>query len=365
MDSPEALGFNYDRRFGVEIEINAFDRRDFKKFPLNLKSGELPQGIHYVADLVMKTLKKPVHVGKWHHTHNNYNEWIIKPDSSCGIEVCSPATKGWTGLKDIQTVITALSEDEKVPIDERCSFHVHVNVNDSVHLQVSPEGFGRRVNHERSMKLASIIAHWIKCEPVFMDSVPEDRKRSRFCQCIGMSDLFEHSTEIDPQTLIGRLGSHKYYTLNTYHLNKGKRNTIEFRIIERDGCRDAYLAKNWIRLLVHFVEMTRLLPFPNQFIKGDKWSSLLWLDPRDVMGILGFIGNEYVLSKGMEQTRNWFLARMVSNLKSDLPGVWCEEARGFAYEQVGEIITELGFTEAEMLKHLLPPDARNIANNGT
>ena len=157
--------------------------------------------------------------------------------------------------------------------------------------------------------LGIVMAYWIKCESVFLDSVPVNRKRNRYCQCIGLCDLFDHNTQYGPKDIVRSLGQQKYYTVNTYHLCQNRRPTVEFRIVESEGCLDPYLVKNWIRLLIHFVEVAKRHQMPRPYVQGDKWSSLLWLDPEDVMGFLGFNGG-YELSRGMEQTRNWFLARL-------------------------------------------------------
>lgn len=343
-ESPGRLSFNYGRRFGVEIELNAFDGRDFKKYPLN--KGEFPEGSEYIGQAITKLLAKRVEICKWHHTHDN-TSWVIKPDSSCGIEVCSPVSKGWIGLKEICQVIDMFSQDPKIMADGRCSLHVHVDVNDMCRKQ--GDSLGRPVPGGRIGpldELGTVLAYWIKCESVFLDSVPEPRKRNRYCQCIGMCDEFEAEGNYGPQDVIKILGTQKYYTINTYHLCQHKRTAIEFRIVENEGCKDPYLVKNWVRLLVHFIEVAKRHPFPLEYAPGDKWSGLLWLDPEDVMTLLGFVGG-YELSRGLEQTRNWFLARLNRNLQGNtLSGIWSEAARATAREQIDKMISHLGLRES-------------------
>jgi hypothetical protein len=314
MDSPklEQLSFDeYYRRYGVEIELNATDGR-------SRPPGEnLPEGIHYVGSLVSRTLCVPVEVNKWHHTHHN-PVWVIKPDSSCGLEVCSPVSKGRFGMRNICQVVETLAADSNLSADQRCSLHVHVEVADLTQEE-----------------LAAVLAFWIKCEAVFMDSMPASRKRNRYCQFLGVSELFEHDTEFTPYQLVNKLSGYKYYSINTYHYNKGKRPTIEFRITEAAACRDSYILKNWVRLILHFVEMAKAQPIPGKYREENQWSSLLWLDPRDVFMLLGFLPGQYNLSPEMEETREWFLGRLVANtLHTNLPGVWTDEARMPAYSEV-------------------------------
>ena len=98
MDTTEFFGFDYSRRFGVEIELNSMDGRNR---PLGKNN---PVGADHIANLISRSLKKTAKITKWHHTHNN-EFWVVKPDSSCGIEVCSPVSKGWKGLKEICHVV--------------------------------------------------------------------------------------------------------------------------------------------------------------------------------------------------------------------------------------------------------------------
>lgn len=342
MDEPGRLAFDYARRFGLEIELNALDGRDFKKQPL--QKGELPEGSEYIGIKITELLGKPVDICRWHHTHDNA-VWVIKPDSSCGLEVCSPVSKGWVGLKEICQVVELFRTDPRIKADARCSLHVHVDVSDMCQKQTDRGGnpiFGGRI--QPTDALGTVLAYWVKCEPVFLDSVPAPRKRNRYCQCIGMCDVFDHEAVYSPQDIIQRLGQQKYFTINTFHLVQHKRTAIEFRIVENEGCRDPYLVKNWVRLLVHFIEVAKRHPFPRPYEKGDRWSSLLWLDPEDVMTLLGFVGG-YELSRGLEQTRNWFLARLNKNLSSPLSGVWSEQGRSISRMQIDRMVSNLGLKE--------------------
>jgi hypothetical protein len=347
MDSPAFLDVNYDRRFGVEIELNSFDGRDFKRNPL--QKGELPKGIDYIAHLLMEILNAPVKIAGWHPTHNNFKEWVCKPDSSCGIEICSPANKGWLALVDIERAITGLSNDRNVRIDDRCSLHFHVEVADCVVRDSGTLSHG--IVYEKSLPLASILANWIKCEPIFLDSVPKGRKTNRYCPSLGMGDVFAHNSPLDPERLIISL-SQKYSTVNTYHLVNGKRATLEFRIMDKEGCINSYLTINWIRLLLHFLEMAKNKGLPKMYDRDDAWTSLLWLDTKDVMNFLGFTG-EHKLSSDLEQTRNWFLARLVTNMGTG-SGIWSEKGRSVAKRQLDEVISSLGYSNDEILAFLQP-----------
>ncbi len=273
--------FLYWRPFGVELEINSFDG-------ISTFEGELPKGMPYVANLVSKTLEEYVELRDFGHTHwqsgNGY--WVLKPDNSCGMEVCSPIMQGWNGLKRVCRVVEAFEYDKLIKVDYRCSFHVHLDVGD---LNMG--------------QIARILNWWIKCEPVFMDSVSLSRKDNRYCQYIGLWDWVEERC-FSPSEIIKILGESKYHSINTYHLFSGERTSIEFRIGEGKLCKDAFGAKNWIRLLIHFLEVA----------KEKSPKNLYWLDVDEVFEFLGFNDE---LSEGMKQIRNWFISRLASNTFGD------------------------------------------------
>jgi len=321
MDGLRVLKYDYKRRFGVEIEVNSLSGRDFIDYPLD--KNELPDGIEYIGEKIVKNLKIPVILHQWHPTHNN-NNWVLKPDSSCGIEVCSPVDKGAYGLNQICNVVDLISSDKKITIDDRCSFHLHVNLDDCSETEIT-----------------AILAWWVKCEAAFLDSLPASRKRSRYCQCIGISDVFYHDF-IDYFAINGALGKQKYYTINSFHMNKKKRKSIEFRPLGNEGCKSVEIAKNWIRLLIHFVEMAKNKSLPRPWVDGvsginDPFRGLLWLDPKDVFRFLGFLDCE--LCKELTEVRNWFLKRLKNNIKTDLLGMWSIQGRAKAIEEVDELIS--------------------------
>ncbi len=307
------LSFDCTRRWGVELELN-----DVGGFP----NGKLPEGTYYIANLVRKITDEQVLVHTWGHDHHN-QAWVVKPDGSCGFEVCTPVSKGEHGIRRLTEVIDAIL-DSPAQMDQRCSVHVHVELSD---LDMD--------------QIASVVAWWIKCEAVFLDSVPPWRKKNRFCQFIGISNLFEHDVDYSSTTLVRKIGNCKYYTLNTFHMIEGKRCTIEFRILEEKGCWDAEMTSNWIRLVLHFVDCAVRRGMPNKYKRGNVWSGLLWLDPIDVFDFLGF--REDNLSTVMQDVRDWFIDRLLENTMSiDAHNIMGKEVRKFAYSQTLALAKEFG-----------------------
>lgn len=271
---------NKMRKFGVEIELNSFDQRDFKVDPLF--GREMPDGIEYICNLI-KSTGQPARIENWHHTHDN-QDWVCKPDSSCGIELCSPVLGS---IDNLIKIIEILSVDPKIKIDNRCSFHVHFSIKDCLSNKVMD-----------SEKLAAILAWWIKCESIFFDSMPDSRKTNRYCQFIGISELFEFEDVVRPNLIIEKLGANKYYSSNVYHLLKNNRPTIEFRIADYSACLDSNFASNWIFLLDRFIDRAVCHGLPKNFS---------WINPKEFFEFLD-LNNEI---------KTWFLNRLITNIKSE------------------------------------------------
>lgn len=263
-------------KFGVEIEINSFDNRDFFKIPL--RRGENPIGLEEVADLLSNS-GVDVEIQKWGYNHNNY-KWICKPDASCGIEVCSPVFEQ-DNFKDLISVINLFASDNRIKVDERCSFHVHVET-------------GREEDFYNSNSLSSILAWWIKCEHVFMDFAVPHRKNNKYCRFIGRTELFDHDEKVSAFRVISKL-SDKYLTLNTYHLFNKRRFTLEFRIGE--GTKDEIFVKNWLSIVFKFIDAAKKRQPPEDF---------KWLNHDDVFDFLDFSQKELDL-------KIWFLKRLLLN----------------------------------------------------
>ena len=326
MDQSNLIEFNSNRPFGVEFEINSFDNRDFIKNPLNRKLRELPLGIYEVGDLILQELNEKVFISSWTHTHDN-TAWIVKTDSSCGIEICSPVSKVFNYNKKFGSLNSAckvcdlLSKDKRIICNEKCSFHVHIEVKDCSEDVIS-----------------KILKYWIKFESVFLDSVPEDRKLNKYCECIGLSNLFRADEYYSSSEIIKKLGEHKYYTVNCFHLFKGKRKTLEFRIAENTACLNNFFVKNWVKLLIHFVESAILAQDIEKYKENDYKTGLCWLDLFDLLDFLKLSDN-YDISTELKEVRNWFLSRIFKNVSTQktFDNVWSYNTRTTTINQLEEL----------------------------
>lgn len=291
------MKFDYTRRWGVEIEVNALDGRDHPEV-----EGAQPDGIQLVANVVARSLNTRCEIHKWGPTHGN-NVWAIKPDGSCGMEVCSPVSKGLYGIGQAGVVVDAMKDTNAITADKRCSLHVHVEIAD-----MTPE------------QVAAILARWVKCEFTMLLAMPDYRKRNRYCQVIGMSDLLRADQLLAPTMLVTRLGAYKYYTANVFHYVRNKRPTIEFRIADNRACLDSFYLRNWVKLILHFVETALQAGYPSEYEAGNQQSGYLWLFPEETIKFLGFDQND--LCPELMETRNWLVKSINENYKSKLGGIW-------------------------------------------
>lgn len=284
-------------RFGVEIELNGAVGCDFS-FPLC--SDGSPEGISRIASII-SGLDLQTEIRCWGHDHDN-KVWICKPDASCGMEICSPVLSVGD-LPLVSRVIEALAQDESVRMDHRCSIHVHIDIP-GVHGIEAP---------------ASVLAWWVKCEHIFLDSVPEHRKNNRYCRCVGETSLFGDSDLVLSHFLVDKM-SDKYLSANSFHLIAKRRRSLEFRLLE--GVFDSSVVENWILMLMHFVSKSLSAGLPTDY---------RWLDINEFFNFMDFRSREEI------DLKNWFFSRIFSNLHCGLDGVFSSSARSHALEEYLEV----------------------------
>ncbi len=204
-------------------------------------------------------------------------------------------------------VIDAFRKSDLINVDLKCSLHVHIDVSD--------------LNDEM---LANVLRLWLKCEPVFFDSVSDDRKENQYCKFMGLWDFLRVDEPLDTKMLLEFFGYSKYGSSNIYHRFKGEGNTFEVRLGENSFCKNSFFSKNWIKLLIYFVEVSSKI----------KTNNLSWMDVKEVFGLLNFINTE--LSPGMIQMGDWFLARLYYNSLTSLSGFFT--TRIVTKKQIGELL---------------------------
>lgn len=222
------------RRMGVELEYNSFDRQSRSN-----SENNLPNGIYVFGDIIKNTLGKSVDINKWHQTNNNDN-WIVKPDSSCGLEVCSPPEQPYHALMEIRKVIEGLLSNKSITADDRCSLHLHVEIED----------FDEN-------DLCFLVEKWIQYEHFFFFLTKKNRWLNRYCKPLGFYYEFDSASKITIKKCMEILSENKYFAINFFHYKKDKRKTVEFRIMGNDACMDVDDAINWCKLILCFVERVK------------------------------------------------------------------------------------------------------------
>lgn len=315
------------RNFGIEIETNTHDG-----IVVSLGEDDIPFGAEEVAFSLRNALKENVVLDGWGHSVNN-ESWIVKPDSSCGIEVCSPVLSGWHGINSVVRASQAL-RDSKFQADKRCSMHIHVDVSD--------------LSYE---DLASLFSWYLKCELVFMDSVPANRKQSKYCHMLGMSHYLQTSTDLASMgrsSLISLISNYKYHATNAFRIMRGgdysgeRKKTMEFRIVGNEGCLDPMHIKCWVRFVLHFVDTAISKLAPKKPKAGCPETGIMWLDPKDVYKFLRFNSS---LSLGLQQVKEWFSWQLMENCCSGKHflnhGIFSKEGRSRAIEEYKEMFADL------------------------
>ena len=268
---------NKYRRVGVELEYNAWD-----KVSRSYSVNDLPHGIYNIAELCVNALQKNVKINKWHSTNNN-DTWVLKPDSSCGLELCSPPQSIFMLKKDLQKFFNTIKNNNIIFVDKRCSFHVHVEIQDFEYYD-----------------LVYLMESWIRLEPIFFILTKQDRWINNYCKALCL--CFEHKPKDQEYTkeIVNTVCDNKYYSLNLCNFKKKKKCTVEYRIMGNDACVDFDSAYNWTQLLLNFTN----------FIKASRSRSNK-ITSMDFLQIDSFI--EYVKGNESIEMLAWIKKRILNN----------------------------------------------------
>jgi len=283
---------NCVRRIGIELEYNSFD-----KLSRSYSDNNLPNGIYTFAEIIKKNINKPVEINKWSQTNNNEN-WLIKPDSSCGLEVCSPPDQPKPALSQIAKVIKCLCENKSVHADNRCSLHVHVEIEDFT-----------------SNDICFLVQTWINFEHFFYFLTKKERWFNRYCKPLGYHYAFSDTKKITANRCLEILSDNKYFAINFYHYKKEKRKTIEFRIMGSDACMDVDDCLNWCKLILGFVENCKRSNFSSDFIEEIKYKNIE--DAYEFFSFDSFYANE-------QSFIMWIISRLNDTMHAEvqLPALW-------------------------------------------
>lgn len=278
----EYIAFPEKRAYGVELELDYY--------PISKET---------IASRIREVdLNHRVTISNWTTNNNNIN-WYVKEDSSCGWEVASYKCKGIADLLNIAKVAQAIKDHGGV-INVRCGLHIHVEVKD-----FSPE------------QIATLVAYWMKIEPVIKEALPPHRLSNKYCQLLREHySQYANKSDLSSKEFWDTIRPDSYgdarrrvalnivnYT-RAYDYGDNSRKTVELRLPE--GTLSAYEVKNWVRFFVRFVSFCRKQNFPRNTVTATNL-----IDALQILGLHGREDSFFLLSKGMRTTKEWFLYRIM------------------------------------------------------
>lgn len=213
-----------DRRFGLEFE-----------FPVPRTNSDpynwVGKNLRAVVD--------NVEVTDYQHSDGSY--WNLKPDSSCGMELASPALT-WEDWDDVEAVLMALNA-MNIRVNVNCGLHVHHDLSDLTVVQ-----------------LRRLVVLWVTFEEILFNLVDETRKHNRYC--IPYKNSLQHQTWktlVDPMRdvvelqdfLVNMIG--RYRSLNCSGWWQHGR--VEMRLHE--GTLDPNVTKFWVFLTQRMVDIAQ------------------------------------------------------------------------------------------------------------
>lgn len=291
--------FDSSRNYGVELEVGK----------------EIPRTI--IASIIKSISQMKVLIANYTQSVNNAH-WVVKTDASCGkrIRINGMNEGGYeiasfvaTGISDAIKISKVAAELRKNSVESNtnCGYHIHVNVADFDEEQ-----------------MGNLVGYWLLIEDIFFNAVPYRRTTSKYCKKVKIKKLkflkeiykFDSGKKLweafRPKILNIRNPIEKRYSLNllNYHVaskTKFKRKTIEFRFPEGTLCHETI--KNFILLLVNFVENVKKLPVPdiNSTVSVKK-----------TLQYLGLSGDKslYLLDLDLMKAKIWFLKRIIRYSKN-------------------------------------------------
>jgi hypothetical protein len=290
--------------------------------------------IAHIRKIIEQNSMIPVKTCAYRATINN-SFWDVKHDGSCGkrtdkfgineggYEVNSYKAYTAKDLAHICNVAKKLKQAGLI-VNNNCGLHVHVDVSD-----FSEEQMG------------IFIFNWLKIEEIIFQSVPDIRKRSKYCcknyysrslpfkdKPLDASQIWDYyrpkttklHDNMDRRLAVNFVNYYRFLKLKYFH-----RPTVEFRFPE--GTLISYHIKNWVKLFLHFVNNVSRMKKVDEF----KLASLT--ETLEILGLEGNENNFSLLSPSLHETKIWFLKRLIR---------YCDYRHLTLKQEAIEILTNMG-----------------------
>lgn len=174
------------------------------------------------------------------YQHSDGSSWNIKTDSSCGLEVASPALT-WSRWPEVTTVLKALTDNGAI-VNYRCGVHVHHEARDL-----------------HATGLRRLLLLWMAYEQVLLAAVRGGRGENRYCESFtrtfdgNFDDFKRRLTPLsNVRTAVNSIG--RYKALNaTQWWNTGR---VEVRL--HHGTLLPGTIKFWTMLTQQMIEFAKI-----------------------------------------------------------------------------------------------------------
>lgn len=275
--------FNSKRNFGIELEMN-----------------NAVQARQLVKVVAATDPNHPVIMSDHYQQDYGNGYWHVKFDRSCGDvegqggwEVASYKASGYKDVDNMGEVTDALKV-AGVVTNNNCGFHIHAEIADFT-----------------AAHAASLVAYWLKIEPVVCEMLPKHRRGNKYCRLLTKQFAGEiaksHGAREFWELVRPRAYDHqnRRVSLNmcNYAHNIPNRRTAELRLPECSmSGKDV---KNWIRFYLMFVESAKQAQFPGNATP---------VGLVDAMRIVGFHGASpfLILSRGLREAKIWMCRRILT-----------------------------------------------------
>ena len=296
--------FPKKRRFGVEFELsNNLSKNDI---------GAIVDQYEFFYGINKRSVKVTPGLEGWAQTRNN-SYWHVKFDRTCG-----PLGKnfdyGWEIASYIGSDITDVDHISRLARYLK-NTGAETNLNCGLHIHVEVEDFNE-------LNMSILLARWCKIEPILTSICHMSRHDNKYCRPIRskLKNWQKWYTNLKPELVWNNLkpknltihnNNEKRVALNTVGFATGllnpnhNRKTVELRLPE--FVLDEIHVKNWIRLIVCFVDSSR----KHDCVPVD-------LTPcckiEDILNYLGLSSDKdfFILSHELFNTKIWFLNKIIN-----------------------------------------------------
>jgi hypothetical protein len=309
------------RRFGVEIEVS----NNVTKQQIGQAIQEYEITYKNPSHKRMRSVRVTTGLAGWAQTRKN-SYWHVKYDSTCG-PLGKNIDSGWeiasyigSGIGDIDHIsrLARFLNNFGLETNLNCGLHIHIEVKDF-----------------SSIEIGILLARWLKVEELLIKICHSSRKQNEYCKSLRsvleqrkktgsfmklIDDSFNGTNYIgSPLDLWAilhplDLGVHnnqeKKVTLNTVGFAISQFNpdysrpTIELRLPE--SLLDEKHVKNWIRLILNFVETSKV---------SNKCPRCLTpsLNLSEILSYLGLSDDNgfMILEHELLSTKVWFLNKII------------------------------------------------------